>query len=441
MSDLISIRSNILDKKILICTIESWNSKVGANTFSTLFKDYPSENLANVYIREELPDSKCCKRYFQISEIKAFKSILNRRIKTGREVKSTKYVNADDEDTINKSKNLYNINRKKRSYFKLFIRELLWFLSKWKTKELDDFINEFNPDIVLFGMEGYIHFNRICRYIVKKTKAKAVGYFWDDNFTYKQMPNNVGRNFLRFFQRKSLKKLVGVTDSFWAITEKTKEESDEFFGIDCKVLTKPIDFEENEKWTRNIIHQPIRMLYTGNLLIGRFNVIKTISNALDKINVNEPKIILDIYTASYLTKEQLNSLGNYVNVNEAVTQEEVINLQKKADVLLFVEAYNDENSKIARLSFSTKLTDYFHSGKCIFAIGDKDIAPIEYLIENDAALCASSDAEILNCLNKIICDDDLMNYYGERSYNLGLNNHSRSKINKVINETFEEFEN
>ena len=213
--------------KILICTVDAWNSKLSAsssNTFSALFSQYDSQDLANVYIREELPDSKVCSRYFQISEQRVIKSLFKPKIKAGREV-ATEEASKSDLDAIEKYNDLYGKNRAKRSYFKLFIREIVWLFGRWRSKELDAFLEDFSPDVVVFSMEGYIHFNRICRYIVKKTGAKAIGYFWDDNFTYKQLKNNLGFRMFRFFQRRSLKKLAKRTNKFWAISPKTKKEA------------------------------------------------------------------------------------------------------------------------------------------------------------------------------------------------------------------------
>lgn len=424
--------------KILVCTIESWNSKIGANTFSTLLANYPAEHLANLYIREELPDSSCCSRYFQISEAKVIRSIVKRSTKTGREVTSCQQMSQADQADMEASHQLYNKNRKKRSFFKLFIREILWKLGKWKTPELDSFLDSFQPDIILFGMEGYIHFNRICRYAVKRTGAKAVGYFWDDTFTYKQMPGNFGYKALRFFKRRSLKKLAPCCDAFWAIAEKTKQEADRFFHIDCKVITKPIDFREGEQWETYEPGKPIQMLYTGNLLIGRFQVIQAISKALERINADGTKIELDVYSASYIPPEDLAELSQHVHIKGVVPQEEALQLQKEADILLFAEAITGEHSQIARLSFSTKLTDYFHSGKCILAVGAKDVAPMEYLAAENAALCASSEEEVYLRLKEIADQPQKIHQFAEAAYRCGQKNHSRQAVEAIMKTTFQE---
>ena len=421
--------------RILICTVDSWNARVGGNTFSSLLKEYPPENLANVYIREELPDSPCCSRYFQISENRVIKSILKRKIKTGREVAACQEMTEADAELLEQSRRLYNKNRKKRSFFKLFIREVLWKLGKWKTPELNDYVDSFQPDIVVFDMSSYIHFNRICRYIIRRTEAKAVGYFWDDTFTYKQMPN-FGYKALRFLKRKSLKKLAKECDAFWAITEKTKKEADAFFGIDCQIITKPIDFLPGESWQPYIPHEPIQMLYTGNLLIGRFQAIQAVSKALDRINADGTKVLLDVYSASYITPEDLATLSPYVRMRGVVPQAEVLALQEKADVLLLAEAMDGPHSQIARLSFSTKLTDYLHAGKCILSIGAAGIASMEYLQQEDAALCATNEDEVYAQLQAITEDSEMIARLAQNAFDCGKRNHARPLIREKVEQTF-----
>lgn len=423
--------------KLLVCTVESWNSKVGANTFSTILSNYPPENIANICIRPEVPDSPACSRYFQITEQKVIKSIFKRSIKTGREVEACGVMDAGDEAELQANTQLYNKNRKKRSVAKLLIREALWKLGRWKTPELDAFLDSFKPDIIVFGMEGYIHFNRLCRYAIKRTGAKAVGYFWDDTFTYQQMPKDIGYCIMRFLKRKSLKKLAPCCDAFWAITEKTKQEADTFFGINCQVLTKPIDFAPDEQWQPYTHHDPIKMLYTGNLLTGRFQAIQAVSKALEKVNADGVKMELDVYSASYIAPEELDKLSKYVHMKGVVPQSEVLRLQKETDILLFAEPMYGPCSQIDRLSFSTKLTDYFHSGKCIFAVGCMNLAPMEYLVAEKAALCANDDETILNQIKQITEHPDIIFQTAENAYHCGKKNHSRQKIQETIDRTFE----
>ena len=427
-------------KNILILTIDCWNLNIAANssyTYSTLFSSMNEYVLSNLYIREELPNDPCCSRYFQISENKVIKSILNKKIKTGREVKCEGTLTEEENLNLTQQKELYLKHRKKFYYTKKIIREFIWKLSRWKSKELNQFLENVQPDVVIFSMEGYIHFNRICRYVLKKTGAKSIGYFWDDNFTYKQRPYNIGYKFLRFFQRKSLKKLVKNTTSFWAISAKTKKEADQFFGIDCVVLPKPAEHYNRINLVSSFSpHKPLKMMYAGNLMIGRMDTIKIIAKVFSKINKEQNKICLDIYTSTEVPID-LQNFEKGLFFHKPISQSKVLELQQQADILLFVEDIIGKERKVARLSFSTKIPDYLSSGKCIFAIGDKDTAPMEYLNNESAAICASNIDEIYTQIIKIIENPNMLKDYGKKAYDCAIRNHQKAKIQTIVKKTID----
>lgn len=428
-----------MKKKILILTVDCWNTKIGANTattYSTLFNGMDEYELANIYIREELPDDPCCKKYFQISERRIIKNLLKKSVKTGKEVENVTV--ADSSEDVALQKEFYSKQRKSFYYTKKIIRELIWYFGKWKTKELDAFLKEVNPDLVIFAMEGYIHFNRICRYAINKTGAKAIAYFWDDNFTYKQRPNNFGYKFLRFFQRKSLKKLAKCTDAFWAISSKTKKEADKFFGIDCTILQKPTERDMTDAVLSSKEHTlPLKMLYAGNLMIGRMNTIDAIRSAVRLINKDETKVIFDVYTPTEVPK-YLVETGYGINFHKPVSQKEIIEFQNDADVLWFVEDIIGQDKKVARLSISTKVADYLSSGKCIIAAGDDDTATIEYFKNENVALCAHDKDEIYDCIRRILANPELIDVYGKRAFECAKKNHSKDTVKAIMSDSIQE---
>lgn len=415
------------DKKVMVCSIPCWNDKTGSDTLSTLFSGYDIDKIANIYIRDGVPNSTACNRYFRISESLVVKSFFRRSMKTGSEVFSSE-MNKVNDGLVSKAQ-VAGTNR----YIKQFAREILWFFGKWKTKELNCFVDDFSPEVVFFPLEGYIHFNRICRYIVKRTGAKAIGYFWDDNFTYKQKKVFL-HQILRFFQKRDLKKSVKLCSQFFAITPKTKNEADEVFDIKCKVLTKGIDFSHMQ-FTSYEVQEPIKILYTGKLIIGRLNTIALINDALERINTDKIKVELDIYTTTQLSDQQKNSLGSFVHILGAIPQSEVPEKQAKADILLFAESLTGEDKYVSRLSFSTKLTDYFRAGKCILAVAPAKTAPIEYLKANDAAICAESEDEIFSQLLILINHKQKIVEYGEKAFNCGEKYHNIQNIQKELFDT------
>lgn len=421
--------------KVLVLTIESWNSRVGANTYSSLFSHFSPENVYNIFLREDIPDNPACLHYFQISEMQVIKSVFSRKTKTGREITEEERQNQANSENLEKSRAIYRKKAKGTQLLVLIAREIIWRLSGWKSKELDGFLEKSKPDVVVVEMSGYLHYNRLCRYVVRKTGAKAIGYFLDDCFTYRRTKFSFFS--LRPFVRKSLKKLAGVCDAFWAITEKTKREADEFFGIDCRVLTKPIPFAPDETWIPYEPHSPIRMLYAGKLGIGRSDVLLQIAGILREINCDGEKITLDVYTTSDLSDKEKQAMLPFVHLQEPVRQDELAKIQAEADVLLFAEAYEGRNAKIARLSFSTKLTEYLHSGKCIFAVGHPEIAPMEYLKTEGAAVCTGNLQEIRDGLIRLTEHPEEIPAMGQAAYDCGKRNHSAAKIEKTVDETIQ----
>ncbi len=426
-------KEQINGKKMLVLSVPAWNSRVGANMWQTLLEQYNPDNIAVISLREEYPNSKVSNHYFTISENRVLKSILRRKLKTGYIVERMEKEQEASEDLIEHNER-YRKMSAKRSYVKLMARELVWKLGHWKSTELESFILEFNPDVILYSMEGYIHFSRICRYVIKKTGAKAIGYFWDDNFTYKK-EKGIGFKCFRFFQRKSLKKLVKKTDAFWAISEMTKIEADETFGIDCTVLTKPL---RKPPVLSQSVHNPIKILYTGNLQIGRASSLVKIVQALKRVNSKNIYFELDVYTQTRLQESVMQNIScEFCHIHEAIAQDKVFELQNDADILLFLEDIDGKYARSARLSFSTKITDYLSTGKCIFAAGCLDTAPMQYLSANNAAIVATTVSEMLEWFEKIKSTPQLPIEYSKNACECAIKNHNKEKILFTVNQTIE----
>ena len=419
-----------MDKKILIVTMDcfsKYNSATTANTFETLFKNYNPKNLASLYLREEVPSGHACSKYFQISENAVIKSVIKRKIKTGKLFESDNVeLTSEDQKNIQKTKERYKKHGTKRNWFLLFVREFLWKIGKWKSKELGEFLDEFKPDIIIYGMEGYGYFHRIVRYALKKTGAKGVGYFWDDNFTFVQRAKTPSFLLHRSMQRSALKKTSKLTQAYFAISEKTKREADEFFKINSTVITKPVDIYPFTP--PSFSGDKVKIVYTGNLKIGRFDSLKLISKVLDENKEFENKVSIDVYSSTFIPDNELKKLNGAINFKGAVPSNEIFDIQKSADVLLLLEDVLGKHKKIARLSFSTKVTDYLGQGKVILSIGLNDLASSEYLKANSCAMIAENESEIKKVFIEIIGNRENLLTYASNAHSVAVKNHSREII-------------
>lgn len=421
--------------RVLVSTVGAWSDSIGSNTMSSLFKEYDKTKLACLYIRADISDSNSCYHYFHIYEGRVMKSFIDRAITTGEEyfLGNHKY----DLRASEREHRRYNFFKKHRSYFFLFIREFIWKFGKWKSKELNEFIDSFNPDVLVCPIESYIHFNRINEYIITRKKTKVIGFLWDDNFTYKQSPYNIGFLLHRFWLRRSVRRLVSKCSTIFALSPKMKEECDRFFNIDAQLLTKPI-FDQPQYHEYNV-DTPIRILYTGNLYVHRDLTIIKIVDAIKKINEKgEQLVFLDIYTSTRLSSKIANriTVAGCCQIHDPIKQTEVLQKQKEADILLFVESIDKKGAQDARLSFSTKITDYFSAGRCIWAVGNPELSAIDYLQRTQSALVSTDEGSIHSVLKRIVEDKSLIQSYARRGHNCGLINHNAElildKLNKAI---------
>jgi hypothetical protein len=228
-----------------------------------------------------------------------------------------------------------------------------------------------------------------------------------------------------------LRRLAKKTDAFFAITEKTKEEADAFFGIDCRVLTKPLSSMPVVEY--GALQKPIHLLYTGNLYIGRDQSLLKVVEAVKRFPLGT--FFVDVYTGSQLEEAYLAKIDPKVCcIHDPIPQVQVIEKQKEADVLLFLEDIDGPDAQFARLSFSTKLTDYLSSGRCIFAVGNADTAPIGYLQAYGAALTACTQEEIADRLREVAQSPEIVIACAKHAAALGIQNHSKEKIQGIFDE-------
>lgn len=425
------------DKKlrILILSIDVWNKNSGSDTFPNLMSGYDPDCVANIYFKGGLPDSKTCNSYFHISENAVIKSILKRSIQTGAVV-SRSFENAEDiwiEEKI-ESKRYRFFSRHRLSIF-LLGREFLWKIGKWHSQSLDDFILNFNPDVVFFPLEGYIYFNRISKYIMDQYKIPAIGYLWDDNFTYQGHPFNPLFCLNRFILRKQIKGIVRKCRHTFAISPKMQDDCFRELGITPELLTKgaciPAHHIENAAHSK-----PVRFVYTGKLNIGRLKPVQMLASVLSEYNTDD-QYEFNIYSGTHLSSREIDSLTfSGVHFMGSVPQDQIREIQSNADVLVMAEALHGAHKYDARLSFSTKIVDYLISGKCILAIGPRDISPIEYLFNEDAALIASNQKEIESLFMEHAFTFEKLCDMGNRAAELAAKNHNITEVQRLLYKTF-----
>lgn len=429
------INSNL--PKVLIVSRGVWDDSLGiSSTLTNLFSNYDSDKVAHIYIETKRPNTQCCNWFFQISEFSLVHKIFRWKTKTGFR------INTKSNDTIvvnekiaSKEANVMDFVRNNRSIFFTFLRELLWLLNGWKSKELKSFIEDFRPDVIWLDGSPLVFMNKLHNYVLKLSKKPGVIFLVDDVYSYKYCKGNLLRCFYRLLLRKSVKQVVDACEKVLVISPKMKKEYDAIFGINSIFITKGIDISKI-KIQSQAMHDPIKLVYLGQVIYGRIYSLIAIKEALDIINSKGIKMQLLIYTNNSISEELKNKLlvKDSVFLMDPVPYNEVPNIIDESDVLVYVESFVDKHKNTARLSFSTKIADYLGSGKCILAIGPDDIAPIEYLKEENAAIVVTDISDVKRNLEELY-HEDLINYYANKGFECARKNHSSDMIDKIIKDT------
>lgn len=414
--------------KVLVVGINAWREDGTAHTLMDIFRCWNQDRLALVYTRADFPNTDVCHRYFQISESQVLKSVLKPWIKVGHEVKNTP---STDGVEISAEHARYASAHKKSSSLLPLLREMVWKLGRWKTPALRKFVEDFNPDIVFVPIYPTVYMGWIQKYIIRLTGKPTVCYLADDNYSYDSC-NGILSYLHRFWLRQQVGPLARGCKQMFVIVGKEKEDTDSRFGTDSVILTKSIDFT-GKSYQQHTPNRPLKFVYTGSMIIGRDKSLAMLADAINKANEEKKSSKAELYIYSQ-TEPQKEILAR-INCGTShfcgqISRDEVLKVQQEADVVVFAEALSGKESNAAKLSFSTKITDYLSNGKCILAIGKEDIAPIDYFRRNDSALIATSVEEIEKRVREIITNPGLTDEYGRKAFDCAVKNHEKGMMNE-----------
>ena len=424
-------------KRILIISRTPWdNNNSFGNSFSNIFGGINSFEYANIYCGIGEVNNNLVKKYYSINEKKLFKNLISKKNKSGKAFFLDKKIQEDNLSVINlkKQNKALNFFRKNRFLIFFWIRDLIWLIGRWKSKELKEFINDFDPDLIFLPIYYWPYMNRIGLFTKDFSRKKMVGYISDDNYTLKQFSLNPFFWFDRLWKRRLVKRAVDACETLYVISDIQKTDYDICFNKNCKILYKGANFIDKSNF-KILNKDKINMLYSGNIGDGRHENLLKLGNIIDNLNISSDiKINFKIYTSTTLNQRIISNFKSLKSTNlfNSVSFEEIKKIQKKSDILIHTESFRLKNKLLFRHSFSTKIVDYFKAGKCILAIGPSSIASIKYLKDNQAAIICNNNKDINFAIKRILKNPNILSDYANNAWVLGLRNHNIDEIQQKL---------
>lgn len=416
--------------KILLITDEVWNDQVnGNNVLQNWFDGMENIEIAHICCLPGKPFNSVCTRYFQLTDSMMLKSIGGKKAGISYQISIEEmHKNNQGEKNYISSSSFYTFMKKISGPSVNLIREILWNVGRIDKKQLKEFVGDFNPDIVFCPRLLTWKLMRIENIVKKITVAPFVAFTADDEASFRQLSFSpvfwINRALFNIAFRRHLK----IYSHYFTMTEMQAKEYSDKYKIMTSFLPKCGKFDniQNSKG----IGTPIRMVYAGRLYCNRWKSLGEIGKALKIVNMDDIKIILDIYTEDSLTskQEKLLNENHYIHVHRRVTPAELNDIYKNADIALHVESLDKKNRLRTRVSFSTKIIDLMASTCAIMVIAWPQHAGYSYLKEKDAAICIGSYQEIIPTLRSLIENPATIKAYQKNAVNTGTLFHDKKNI-------------
>lgn len=426
--------------KILIISDEEWNDFViGNGVLSNWFTGIGAE-FAQIFASPGMPNNKVCKKYFQITDVQMAKSFFS-AVKAGGEIHM-----AESESELNASRvnaqrqGIYGFIKKVSIWCHtpvMMLRDFLWLNGRLDIKALYKFVTDFNPDVVFCPRLITPKLMRIERIVHTMTSAPFVAFTGDNEASLTGYSLSPLYWLRKMYIHCMFKSHVQIYSYYLMHSAEQAEEYRKQYGLDTSTLFKCGSFPDIFK--PKPIGNPISLVYAGRLYCNRWKSLVEIGKALQIVNREGTKMILDVYTQDQLTDKQLKALSEdkYIFMKGSVTPKELVQKYRDADIALHVESFDRYYRNVTRVSFSTKIIDLMASSCAILAICWEKHCGYQYLKSNNAAFCCDSYDSILPQLQAIYNNPTLITEYQQKAYICGKQNHNRDIIQKQLLGVFE----
>lgn len=402
------------------------------NTIFNLFEGFADIcSFHNICCRRGEVNTDFISSTLMFSDKEVMNSVLKRRAViplSAEEEKTVATSQIDEQNNLYKHKETPLVR-----YIGLFIRDFFWKKGTWKDP-VKKYLDELKPDIIFFPSSGKGYHHWLVEYTQKVSSAKLIVFNADDHYTLKHFTFDPIFWLYHIRSRKVMRSTVAVATVQFGITELQCEEYKEAFNMPCYLLTKALDFSESmptnsEKKDNNLI-----LAYTGNILLNRWKTLRYIGQLLDELALEGYEAELYIYSGNKLRPEMQRAFEKVKSIKfmSSVPASQVQKIQSAADVLVHAEAFDLKNKLVVRQSFSTKLVDYMHSGRCILAAGANDVASIDYIKSYDmGAVLTGNRNEDIEIVKSIFSPQN-RNEYARNAWKCGLENHDEQVIHEKL---------
>lgn len=422
--------------KVLVIMRNAWDdTNAIGNTLSNFFRGVDDLEFAALYFRSSMPNNSLCKRYYRTSEVEILRRWFQ-PAKIGKQFCLSD--NAVGNEQIADGKNAVNEKKAIRMIQKHGIKlayklsDYLWYSKKWINDNLDDFITSFAPDLMVTFVKSSPQYYLTIRHLREKHRIPLFSWIADDEYTELLKKNGHKEIYNLQYILKESAMVRGCSEQLCAYYNAV-------FGCNAEPLYKSCDLSIpiNKK-----VNKPITIVYAGNLLYGRLEIISQIADILETLFPNGTEVILEVYsnTALLPTDEKkffapkycVRYMGrrDYGYIKERLAS---------ADIVLHVESFERDQLLKTKYSFSTKIIDCLQSGSVVLAVGPAEQASMAYISKIPGTCVINRQEELEVRLTELLQDTSGFVQRAEAIRRYAIQYHSPSvaayNLREIMNKT------
>ena len=373
-------RTNKPYPRLLFLTPCAFNSTTGTGvTFTNLFHGWPKHCLATITDDPVPASNETCANYFHLTskELKYIAPLSWFWRRTSRQVLRDRL-----QRTIERLPEPSGSNSVRPTWINKIIGTAGIPDRGFVSRQLHDWIQDFNPDIVftILGTPGYFD---LLTAICAAYRLPFVLHIMDHG-TIDPLRTGLFSTYLRWLCNRRIRQLVPRASQCLAIGEAMAEEYSRKYSTPFRHFQNTIDLSRWESHTKKNLAcgSPVRIIYIGSLI--SYAVLQSLCDccqAVMELNRDDFSVQLEIYAPLHLFGREVQHLPKAPSILVKpipVTDIEFFSLLPQADVLLLPVNFDTASIHYIRLSVPTKLPPYLASGVPILVYGPRGIAQVEY---------------------------------------------------------------
>ena len=387
--------------RVLIVGTVPYRDTATSRAFDSYFHGWDRECLAQIFSNPDTPVKGHCGTLYQITDQRMLRRWFRRDTNVGKIYRYEELDGSQAElDTL--TQNLYTLGSRKCPLVYL-LRGLLWRERFWHTPELDAWLEDFAPQCIFLSFSDDYFIPQIALYAAQKFQIPILSSIGDDYYFNYRISPDLLYHLYKLSYRVLIRRIFAHPGSAIYIDDKIRDQYIAAFGLRGRSVHLASTVERRP--FRPIDTASPKILYCGNLRLGRNHTLTAIADALARI---DPRYILDVYSNETDPRvTRILERHPSIRFHGAVPYGEVQRLTAQCDLLILAEGFRRKDVDAVRYSLSTKAADAAASGAAVFACGHRDTGAMDYCLRTGFAEACTDLTQLLPQLQRLLLDPEL----------------------------------